>query len=105
MCRNCNENELDKDKIKGKIVICDSDDHHRPYEKIDTVKSLGGIGSIIIEYVPNAVAENYEAFPATVISSKDSKDILSYVNSTRYHIIYQKKKKNSYHIHYSVAIN
>ncbi|KAF3446811.1 hypothetical protein FNV43_RR11991 [Rhamnella rubrinervis] len=80
--RNCADNALDKDKIKGKIVICDSDDHYRPYGKINTVKSLGGIGVIIIDDISRAVAENYAAFPATVISSKDSKDILSYLNST-----------------------
>ncbi|KAF3445319.1 hypothetical protein FNV43_RR10494 [Rhamnella rubrinervis] len=59
-----------------------SDDHYRPYGKINTVKSLGGIGVIIIDDISRAVAENYAAFPATVISSKDSKDILSYLNST-----------------------
>lgn len=84
MCSNCDETSLDTTKIKGKIVICESDDHEGAYAKVDAVKSLGGIGVIVIDDRSRAVAENYEEFPATVISSNDSKAILAYLNSTRY---------------------
>lgn len=84
MCSNCDETSLDTTKIKGKIVICENDDHDGAYAKMNAVKSLGGIGVIVVDDKSRAVAENYLEFPATVISSKDSKTILAYLNSTRY---------------------
>nr|XP_015887199.2 CO(2)-response secreted protease-like isoform X1 [Ziziphus jujuba var. spinosa] len=82
MSRNCDEIQMDKDKVKGKIVICDSDDGYRPYDKRDAVKNMGGIGAVIIDTLTRSVAENFGGFPTTVISSKDAQDILSYWNST-----------------------
>ncbi|KAH7528053.1 hypothetical protein FEM48_Zijuj05G0030900 [Ziziphus jujuba var. spinosa] len=80
--RNCDEISMDKDKVKGKIVICDSDDGYRPYDKRDAVKNMGGIGAVIIDTLTRSVAENFGGFPTTVISPKDAQDILSYWNST-----------------------
>ncbi|XP_062098953.1 CO(2)-response secreted protease-like [Humulus lupulus] len=80
---NCQEESLDGIAIKGNIVVCEKKDGYSTYDKIDTVKSLGGIGVVIIDDESRAVADNYKAFPATVISSKDATNILSYINSTK----------------------
>ncbi|KAF4388463.1 hypothetical protein F8388_012440 [Cannabis sativa] len=80
---NCQDDSLEATTIKGKIVVCERKDGYSTYEKIDTVKSLGGIGVVVIDDESRAVADNYKAFPATVISSKDATDILSYINSTK----------------------
>lgn len=84
MFRNCDQDSMDGDLIKGKIVICNNDDDsgYSVKDKIDIVKALGGIGMAYIDDTLNAVASNYGAFPATVISSKNAAEIFSYINST-----------------------
>ncbi|PON73422.1 Subtilase [Parasponia andersonii] len=80
---NCQGDSLEAAAIKGKIVVCENKDDYSTYDKRDTVKSLGGIGVIIVDDKSRFVAENYREFPATVISSKDAADVLSYINSTK----------------------
>lgn len=71
--------------VKGKIVLCDNDDGMYPGTyKRDEVKSLGGIGVVLVDDESRAVAMNYGEFPATAITSKDKTEILSYINSTRF---------------------
>ncbi|EXB60669.1 Subtilisin-like protease [Morus notabilis] len=79
---NCQGDSLEENAVKGKIVVCERTDGYSVYDKRDTVKSLGGLGVVIVDDESRAVAENYKSFPATVISSKDAADILSYMNST-----------------------
>ncbi|XP_010266013.1 PREDICTED: CO(2)-response secreted protease-like [Nelumbo nucifera] len=81
--RNCNPDALDGAKIKGEIVLCQhSQRYYSKREKMEEVKSLGGIGLILIDDLERAVAFTYGEFPMTVISSKDADDIFSYINST-----------------------
>ncbi|WJX36059.1 hypothetical protein P8452_23976 [Trifolium repens] len=81
--RQCHSSSLDKNKVKGKIVVCDGiDDHQTTFAKIDTVKEVGGLGLVHITDKEGAVANNYVDFPATVVRSKDATTILQYVNST-----------------------
>ncbi|BFG17595.1 hypothetical protein CerSpe_038690 [Prunus speciosa] len=82
--RNCDANSMVAEKIKGKIVMCDTnDDNYSRNEQIDAVKSLGGVGIIFQEKNPGVVVYISTALPATVVSVKDGLDILSYINSTR----------------------
>ncbi|XVF35926.1 hypothetical protein REPUB_Repub19eG0013900 [Reevesia pubescens] len=82
--RNCNPETLDQEIIKGKIVVCDNKDgSYEPSEKKDEVKSLGGIGVVVIDDESRAVASTFGTFPTTVISSKDGANVLSYINSTK----------------------
>lgn len=74
---------MEENAVKGKIVVCERTDDYSVYDKRDTVKSLGGLGVVIVDDASRAVAENYKSFPATVVGSKDAKVILSYINSTR----------------------
>lgn len=72
------------EKIKGKIVMCDTnDDTYSRNEQIDAVKGLGGVGIIFQEKNPGVVVYISTSLPATVVSVKDGLDILSYINSTR----------------------
>jgi hypothetical protein len=83
-CRQCHSSSLDKNKVEGKIVVCDGiDDRQTTFAKIDTVKEVGGLGLVHITDKEGAVANNYVDFPATVVRSKDATTILQYVNSTR----------------------
>ncbi|KAL5557827.1 hypothetical protein UlMin_034038 [Ulmus minor] len=79
---NCEDDTLDEAAVKGKIVLCKNDDDNSRYNKRDTVKSLGGVGIIIVDDQSRTVAENYGPFPTTVITQNDVPDILSYINST-----------------------
>ncbi|KAM1329638.1 hypothetical protein ACFX2H_042029 [Malus domestica] len=80
--RYCEEDSMEAEKIKGKIVLCDSGDYWRG-SQIDAVTSLGGVGVIFQVENPGVVASTYGEFPATVLSFKDGQEILSYINSTR----------------------
>lgn len=82
--RNCEPGSIDKDLISGKIVVCENrDGEYSKVEKIDNVKSLGGIGLVLIEDATRAVASTYGTFPMTLVTSKDGDQILSYINSTK----------------------
>ncbi|XP_021668105.2 CO(2)-response secreted protease [Hevea brasiliensis] len=82
--RNCKPGSMDKEKIKGNIILCDNEDgEYSDYEKKGEVQSLGGIGLILVDDKTKAVASIYKEFPMTVISSKDAAEILSYINSTK----------------------
>lgn len=84
MFRDCNPGSLNKDLIKGKIVLCNNvDQDYSAGDKIYEVKGLGGIGIVLIDEQSIAVATTYGAFPATVISSKDGAEVLTYINSSR----------------------
>ncbi|XP_020236057.1 CO(2)-response secreted protease [Cajanus cajan] len=83
--RQCHEDSLDGNKVKGKIVVCDGKDDgyvSNTYTKIDSVKALGGIGLVHISEEDGAVAFNYVDYPATVITFKDGARLLQYINST-----------------------
>ncbi|XP_042493763.1 CO(2)-response secreted protease-like [Macadamia integrifolia] len=81
--RNCNPGGLDGAKIKGKIVLCEqADGSYSKREKIDALKSLGGVGMVLVDDLEKMVALSSGSFPFTVVSSNDSADILSYINST-----------------------
>ncbi|XP_043712705.1 CO(2)-response secreted protease-like [Telopea speciosissima] len=82
--RNCNPDALDGAKIEGKIVLCDqTDGSYSKREKSDGVKSLGGLGIVVVDDIERSVALTTGSFPMTAISSKDFAGILSYINSTR----------------------
>ncbi|KAL6295533.1 hypothetical protein ACE6H2_003675 [Prunus campanulata] len=67
--RNCDANSMVAEKIKGKIVMCDTnDDNYSRNEQIDAVKSLGGVGIIFQEKNPGVVVYISTALPATVVS-------------------------------------
>lgn len=70
--------------IKGKIVLCvNTDQIYSAADKLDEIKKNGGVGLILVDDLTRSVPSTYGSFPMTVISSKDGKEILSYINSTR----------------------
>ncbi|XP_058780808.1 CO(2)-response secreted protease-like [Vicia villosa] len=82
--RQCHFNSLDKDKVKGKIVLCDgTTDHLSTGYKFLAVKEVGGLGLVHITDIDIAEANIYELLPATtVVTPKDASSILEYLNST-----------------------
>ncbi|KAI5402788.1 CO(2)-response secreted protease [Lathyrus oleraceus] len=83
--RQCHFDSLDKDKAKGKIVLCDgTTDHLSTQDKIDAVKEVGGLGLVHITDSEGVVANDpYIDFPATtVVTPENAAPILEYVNST-----------------------
>ncbi|XP_070038760.1 CO(2)-response secreted protease-like isoform X2 [Nicotiana tomentosiformis] len=83
--RGCVPDSLDKNKVKGKIVVCENhqNDGFSPNDRLLEVKSRGGVGFILIDDDLRTVAPKFESFPAAVISRKDGTEILSYIKSTR----------------------
>lgn len=82
--RNCNPDSMDQEIIKGKIVVCDNEDSsYAESEKKNEVKTLGGVGVVLIDDESRTVASFSGTFPMTVISSKDGAVVLSYINSTK----------------------
>ncbi|XVF63650.1 hypothetical protein PTKIN_Ptkin09bG0103700 [Pterospermum kingtungense] len=82
--RMCYPDSMDQEIIKGKIVVCDSEDSsYGPSDKKNEVKKLGGIGIVLIDDESRAVASSFGTFPTTVINSTDGAKILSYINSTK----------------------
>ncbi|KAG9148514.1 hypothetical protein Leryth_025575 [Lithospermum erythrorhizon] len=81
--RNCNPGILDKNMVKGKILVCQNDDGiYSPRDKKASVMDMGGVGLILIDDNARSVASNYGSFPMAAVSSKDGLEILSYMNAT-----------------------
>ncbi|PKI75168.1 CO(2)-response secreted protease-like [Punica granatum] len=86
MARNCNPNTMDELMVKGSIVLCYNDDGgYREKNKMEEVKSLGGIGMISVNDEGRSAASIYKSLPVTVVTSDDAAKILAYINlnSTR----------------------
>ncbi|OIT30216.1 PREDICTED: CO(2)-response secreted protease-like [Nicotiana attenuata] len=83
--RSCVPGSLDENKVKGKIVLCENldDGGYFPSDKLDEVKSRGGVGFILIDDDERTVAPKFKSFSAGVVSKKDGNEILAYINSTR----------------------
>ncbi|XP_071924255.1 CO(2)-response secreted protease-like [Coffea arabica] len=82
--RTCIPGALDKDKVKGKIIVCEnSDGEYSPKEKLQTVISQGGIGVVLIDDDATTVASIYGSSPLATVTKKDGSEIISYINSTR----------------------
>lgn len=85
MCfRSCVPDSLDEKKVKGKIVLCHNrDEGYSPSDKLEEVKSKGGIGFILVDDNARTVAPKFKSFAAAVVTEKDGNEIFSYINSTR----------------------
>ncbi|XP_019262862.1 PREDICTED: CO(2)-response secreted protease-like isoform X1 [Nicotiana attenuata] len=82
--RSCLPDSLDEKKVKGKIVLCHNrDEGYSPSDKLEEVKSKGGIGFILVDDNARTVAPKFKSFAAAVVTEKDGNEILSYINSTR----------------------
>ena len=76
-CRYCYANSLDKNLVKGKIVLCDA-------EKYGVGQLLAGaVGTVMQGRRPSSGAIAFP-LPAAYLSLEDGGNIYSYINSTRY---------------------
>lgn len=77
--RQCYSGCLDKELVKGKIVVCNG-----TAEGLSEALSAGALGSV----VPNDADHNYSAvlpLPASVLSAQDVSLVKAYVKSTQYY--------------------
>ncbi|KAK2982266.1 hypothetical protein RJ640_020818, partial [Escallonia rubra] len=85
--RYCEPGSLDRDKVQGKILLCENEGRRSfPYDKFQEAKRVGAVGLILIDDVArNEPDIYYRTYPLTAVTSKDGLEILSYIiNSTRY---------------------
>ncbi|KAK3007322.1 hypothetical protein RJ639_016738 [Escallonia herrerae] len=83
--RYCEPDSLDRDKVQGKILLCEKEGRRSfPYDKFQAAKRVGAIGLILIDDVArNEPDIYYRTYPLTAVTSKDGLEILSYIiNST-----------------------
>ncbi|RRT35838.1 hypothetical protein B296_00051075 [Ensete ventricosum] len=81
---HCDLGTLDANKIRGNIVLCNhSRGDFSKTARTDGLKSSGAVGAIWINDMERGVADIYNSFPATQISSQAADEILSYMNSTK----------------------
>jgi hypothetical protein len=86
ICRKlCIEGSLDKEKVKGKIVVCIRGKNAR-VEKGEAVRGAGGVGLVLVNDAAsgNEMIADAHVLPATHITYTDGITLLAYLNSTRY---------------------
>ncbi|KAF3973914.1 hypothetical protein ACB098_06G157000 [Castanea mollissima] len=74
--RYCDENTLDKNLVKGKIVLCDGENYGVGQ------LSAGAVGTVMRGRRPSSDAFAFP-LPAAYLSSEDGANIYLYINSTR----------------------
>ncbi|XP_064962759.1 CO(2)-response secreted protease-like [Musa acuminata AAA Group] len=81
---HCDLGTLEANKIRGKIVLCNhsTGDFSKRF-RTEELKSSGAVGAIWISDTERGVADTYNSFPVTQISSQAADEILSYMNSTK----------------------
>ena len=90
VCRYCLNNSLDPSKVDGRIVVCNhaQDVSESKLAKSRVVKAAGGVGMVLISELDKAMGVNF-VIPGAIVGSKAGTTVLSYMNSTRYLIVYQ----------------
>ncbi|KAI7727113.1 hypothetical protein M8C21_018994 [Ambrosia artemisiifolia] len=82
--RNCKPDSLDKDKVKGSIVVCETEEgRSSAKQKLALVKKLGAVGMVFVNDDARAVASSYGSFPMATVNRDDGKKIISYAQSER----------------------
>lgn len=76
--RYCNEDSLEPNKVKGKLVYCKLG----TWGTEATVKEIGGIGTIIESDQYPDVAPIFMA-PATIVNNSIGEIVINYIQSTR----------------------
>lgn len=88
-CSYCLDSSLNKTKTKGKVLVCRHDDGSiaSKLEKSRVVKEAGGVGMILIDETDQDVAIPF-VIPSAIVRAKTGEQILSYINSTRFVVLY-----------------
>ncbi|KAK9062922.1 hypothetical protein SSX86_020112 [Deinandra increscens subsp. villosa] len=82
--RNCIPRSLDREKVKGNILLCESKmGLYSAKQKLARVKRLGAIGMVFVSDNARAVASSYGSFPMATVNLNDGKKIISYVKKER----------------------
>lgn len=79
----CKPPALDRNKIRGKIVVCENfDNQYKVKERLKGVTSHGGIGIVLIDDDAHAVASTYGTSPISIITEDDATELLLYICSS-----------------------
>ncbi|XP_076927053.1 CO(2)-response secreted protease-like [Bidens hawaiensis] len=82
--RNCIPRALDREKVKGNIILCENEQKlYTAKQKLSGVKRLGAIGMVFISDNARSVASSTGLFPVAAVSRKDGKKIISYAKKER----------------------
>ena len=93
--RKCYPDSMDKERIQGKIVLCQHNDTaFTMTEKLLGVKTGGGAGVVFVNDKARLVASKSGSFPMTVIGTNDAAQVLQYINLTRYQRLYSLQNKD-----------
>ncbi|CAL1412472.1 unnamed protein product [Linum trigynum] len=84
--RSCEPNSLSKEKMEGKIVICDVKDGGFEYDYDDQLRevfSKGGLGVIVVKNISKRVTESLWDIPITAVGSREAAQLMAYIKATR----------------------
>ncbi|XP_051139552.1 CO(2)-response secreted protease-like [Andrographis paniculata] len=88
LLRRCVPGYLDKDKVKGKIVLCENNPQeegslYNLLMKRISLMSQGALGVIIVDNILRQIPQNCLSDPISIVTEEDKVTILSYINSSR----------------------
>ncbi|KAK1441035.1 hypothetical protein QVD17_06871 [Tagetes erecta] len=82
--RKCKPDSLDKDKVKGSIVLCEDEEGvYSAKKKLEGAKKLGAIGMVFVSDDASATASSYQLFPMATVNWNEGKKIISYAKNER----------------------
>ncbi|KAJ0466620.1 putative tripeptidyl-peptidase II [Helianthus annuus] len=82
--RNCIPRALDRDKVKGNIILCESTKGmYSTKQKLAGVKRLGAIGMVYVNDNARSVASSTGSFPMATVNRKDGQKIIHYAKQER----------------------
>lgn len=82
--RNCIPRALDREKVKGNIILCENDEGmYTQKQKLSSIKQLGALGMVFVSDEGRAVASSYGSFSMATVNRNDGSKIISYVTKER----------------------
>ncbi|XP_019153349.1 PREDICTED: CO(2)-response secreted protease-like [Ipomoea nil] len=83
--RDCLPQSLDHEKVKGKIILCETGNPTSYIDdKINEVKDAGGVAVILVSSPEDMImAVKFGGFPGSIILEKEANQVFSYISSTK----------------------
>lgn len=83
-CSYCLPNSLDKEKIKGKIVLCDYGPAQDTSDNGDGAIEGGAVGVILTsDQLSEQLSQSDYHFPVATVGLEENSNIYNYINQTR----------------------
>lgn len=78
--RLCRRGSLDRDKVEGRIVVCDRGIIDR-VAKSAAVKRAGGVGMVLVNTTPDSIVADFHAVPTVHLKDTDGAKVKNYVDN------------------------